>query len=214
MQSKLKNPIGKKPVTREGAITLTILFFLICGLLLTIKPGLMIDVITIALSVCMLLSGIQKTFAYFKQSVEESRQNFDLAIGLSLACFGLLLLLKREIIQSILPVLLGMMMMVGGFSKAQLAFDLYRVGDKRWWYFLIGVAVSVVLGILSLAVPNLSLEGGTRYAGISLLVEAAIDTAALVFSHIALQPKDKPADAKPAPKKETAPEQPTKDAKA
>lgn len=189
MQSK-----EKKPMNREGAIALGILCFLVCGLLLTIKPSLMTNVITIALSVCLILTGIQKTVAYFKQDARQSRENFGLAVGLSLACFGLMLLLKPEVIQSILPVLLGMAVIMGGFAKAQLSFDLYRAGEKTWWWFLIGVAVSVVLGILSIAVPGLSPERGTRYTGIALLVEAVLDTAALIISHKALAPNEKTAE--------------------
>lgn len=193
MQSK-----EKKPMNREGAIVLAILFFLVCGLLLTIKPSLMTNVITIALSICLILGGIQKTVTYFKRDAQQSRESFDLAIGLSMACFGLMLLLKPDVIQSVLPVLLGMAIITGGFAKAQLSFDLHRAGESKWWWFLIGVAVSVVLGILSIAVPGLSLERGTRYAGIALLVEAVMDTAALLISHKALAPDEKAAEKAPA----------------
>ena len=184
-----------KSVSRAGVSILAILLFLVCGLLLTVKPDMVLNVVTVALSVFLLLSGAQKTAAYFRHDARQSREDFDFAIGLSSACFGLMLLIKPEIIRSVLPVLLGLVMMVGGFAKAQLAFDLYRAGEKRWWWFLIGVAVSVVLGVLSIAVPGLSVERSTRYTGIALLAEAVLDTAALIISRRALRIAEKPAQA-------------------
>lgn len=196
---------NKKSVSRAGISTLAILLFFVCGLLLTIKPDMVLNVVTVALSVFLLLGGAQKTVAYFKHDAQQSREDFDFAIGLSSACFGLILLIKPEIIQSVLPVLLGMVMMVGGFAKAQLAFDLYRSGENRWWWFLIGVAVSIVLGVLSIAVPGLSAEKSTRYTGIALLVEAVLDTAALIISRRALRNTEKPVQAE-------APAEPAKEA--
>lgn len=194
----------KKVMSRENTIIFAALAFFICGLLLTIKPELILAVTTIALAIFLMLCGAKRIIEYFKRDMKRNTEDFDLALGLSAACFGVLLLLKPDILQSVISVFLGMAMLVGGFAKIQMAIDLYRLEDKQWWVMLIGVAVSVTLGILSIVIPRLTAENSTRYAGISLLAEAAVDAVALIRSHQILKKQAEFAPAKPfAPASET-----------
>ncbi|MDD3410492.1 MAG: DUF308 domain-containing protein, partial [Eubacteriales bacterium] len=81
---------------------------------------------------------------------------------------------------ALLPFVWGVAMIVGGFGKVQMAFDLKRMQDSRWWILFIGAAVSFVLGIFSVTRPLFIATIATQFMGVSLLVEAALDAASII----------------------------------
>ena len=42
----------------------------------------------------------------------------------------------------------GVLILFGGYMKFQTAWDFFRLGHQRWWWILIGTAISFLFGIL------------------------------------------------------------------
>jgi uncharacterized membrane protein HdeD (DUF308 family) len=169
-----------------------IAFYAICGLLLLLWPDLALTIANYALAAVLCVVGLAMIIGYIRSEAVEGMLSYGLAIGLILALVGVVLFIKSGILITLLPFLWGIAMIAGGFGKFQMAFDLKRIHQNRWWLLLIGALISFVLGIFSVTDPVFLATVATQFAGISLLVEAVLDTSALLmikneFKHLRVQ---------------------------
>ena len=63
--------------------------------------------------------------------------------------------------------------------KLQTACDFFRLGHRRWWWIMIGTAVSLLLGIL--IATGVIPANVTVWFGVALLIEAVLDIAVQVI---------------------------------
>ncbi len=154
-------------------------FYVVCGLLLLLWPGLALTVANVALAAVLCVVGLVMIAEYVRGETLDGMLGFGLAKGLILLLIGVVLLFRSDILARVLPFLWGVAMLVGGFAKLQMAFDLKRVDRERWWLMLLGALVSFLLGVVSITRPVIFALTVLQIAGISLLVEAALDTGAL-----------------------------------
>jgi len=158
-----------------------IVFYAVCGLLLLLWPNLALMIANYALAAVLCGVGLVMIIGYIRGEAMDGMMGFGLAKGLIALLVGLVLLMKSELLMTLLPFLWGVSMIAGGFGKFQMAFDMRRIGHSRWWLLLIGSLISFVLGILSVTQPAFVATAFTQFAGISLLAEAALDCASLLF---------------------------------
>ena len=158
-----------------------IAFYVICGLLLLIWPNLALLIANYALAIVMCVVGVVLITSYVRGEAMEGMLGYGLAKGLIVLMVGLALLFRSDLLMTVLPFLWGVAMIVGGFGKLQMAFDMKRIGKTRWWLLLIGSGISFVLGTFSVTRPAFLAMVITEFAGISLLAEAVLDTAALLL---------------------------------
>jgi uncharacterized membrane protein HdeD (DUF308 family) len=157
-----------------------IAFYAVCGLLLLLLPSLALFIANYALAATLCVVGLIMVVGYIRAEALEGMLGYGLSLGLVLTLLGVALFFNSGILLALLPFLWGVAMLAGGFGKLQMAFDLRRVGQGRWWLLLLAALVSFVLGILSITRPVFVAVVATQFAGASLLVEAALDTAALL----------------------------------
>ncbi|NLI21276.1 MAG: hypothetical protein GX418_07005 [Clostridiales bacterium] len=160
-----------------------IAFYLVCGLLLLLWPDLALTVANYALAAILCIVGIAGIIGYLRSEAVEGMLGYGLTKGLILTLLGLLLLIQSDTLKMLLPRLWGLAMIAGGLGKFQMAFDLKRIGQERWWLLLLGALVSLALGLISLLNPALLAIAALQFAGIALLTEAVLDTASLLWLH-------------------------------
>ena len=113
--------------------------------------------------------------SYLRGSILDGVMGLQLAAGLVALCFALLLLFNPLFLAEVLPFVWGVALLVGGFGKVQMAADLKRIGDQRWWYALVAALVSFVLGALAITRPLFIASVLTQFVGVSLMVEGVLD---------------------------------------
>lgn len=166
-----------------------IAFYAVCGLLLLLFPDLVLTIANYALAATLCVVGLVMVVGYIRAEAMEGMLGYGLSVGLILLLAGITMFFKTSILAALLPFLWGVAMLMGGFGKLQMAFDLRRIGQGRWWLLLIAAVLSFVLGVLSITRPVFMATVATQFAGIALLVEAALDTGALLtirheFKHL------------------------------
>ena len=158
-----------------------IAFYAVCGLLLLLWPDLALMIANYALAAILCAVGIVMIIGYIRAEAMDGMLSYGLAFGLILTLIGAVLFIKSNILMTLLPFLWGVAMVAGGFGKLQIAFDLKRIQQQKWWVLLIGSLISFVLGIISITDPVFLATVATQFAGISLLVEAVLDCSALLI---------------------------------
>lgn len=158
-----------------------IAFYVVCGLLLLFLPNLALRIANFALSAVFCFAGIGLIIGYLRAEAMDGMLGYGLAFGLILTLMGAVLFIRSDILIRALPFLWGVAMLAGGFAKLQMAFDLKRIHQRRWWWLLLGALISFILGGFSVADPVFLATVATQFAGISLLVEAALDLGAVLY---------------------------------
>lgn len=164
--------------SRQGSTWAAVAFYLICGLLLLLWPDMALSIANYALALGLCVVGLVMILSYVRMSALDALKSMSLALGLVALLVGVLLLFNPGILVAALPFMWGLTLLVGGFGKVQMAFDLKRIGDAKWWLVLIGAALSFILGILAVCRPAFIAAVFTQFIGISLLFEALLDAVA------------------------------------
>ena len=161
------------------------LFEIIVGVLLLISPVGFTTGIIAALGVLLMAVGALSAVKYFRAEPREAERGQYLTKGLlALLAGGFCAFRSHWFIVTFpaLSILYGVAVLVAGLAKVQYAFDMLRQKNKRWFLALIAAVISIVCAIVVLGNPFATASVLWMFTGISLIVEALVDAAALIAS--------------------------------
>ena len=152
---------------------------LLFGLALLILPGITTGLILNICGGALMVGGVYNIVRYFVKKDTYYAYNWSLALGLMLLGGGLCLVIFKGVLLSIVPLLFGVALMIGGVAKVQAAFNMRRAGFHSWYLTLIAAAISCVLGALIILHPFGTGLVLIRVIGASIAVEAVQDLISL-----------------------------------
>lgn len=178
MAGQKKNPFAKmlKAGWPAWVAAIAVLLF---GLALLIWPGITTGLILNICGTALMIGGVFNIVRYFVKKDSYLAYNWSLALGLMLLGGGLCLVVFKGVLLSIVPLLFGIALLIGGVAKIQAAFNMRRVGFRSWYLTLIAAAISCVLGALIILHPFGTGLVLIRVIGASIAVEAVQDLISL-----------------------------------
>lgn len=159
----------------KRSLILTSVLYILLGLVLVIWPDSAARLICYCLGAALVIFGIFRVINYFTISISSLLFRNDLLIGLTSLGAGLFLIFFPEIIISILPFVLGLVIVFGSFVKLQHSVDLKRIGYTGWWIDLLLSVLTIVLGIIVLFNPFFAAATLIIFIGASFIVEGITD---------------------------------------
>lgn len=149
------------------------------GAVLLFLPETSLDIILNIAGIAAIVGGILSVIRYFTYDSKTAFYRNDFLIGLIAIAGGLIVLLQKHLFLSLIPLLLGSVILLSGFGKLQDAVDARRLGYRKGLIYLLLALVNVVVGLLAIfnPFPNnkilLTLAGcGLIYSGLSDLFSA------------------------------------------
>ncbi len=146
---------------------------IVLGLILTFFPGVSLNTLALIVGLVAICAGLFSIIRYFTYDLKESFYRNDFLFGIIILTIGILILFKREAFISIIPFILGVVIIFSGFSKLQDGIDAKRIGYPNHALYLTLALIDVIIGILILFDPF-------TFAGIMFVVIGI----GLVFSGI------------------------------
>lgn len=156
-------------------MVLTSVFSILLGLVLAIWPDATKLAVSYLIGAVLVLFGVIRVVRYFIYEVRLDLFRYDFVSGLVLLGAGVFFLLNPEFIVSILPVLLGIVVVIDSAVKLQQGMDLLRAGYNRWWLVLLMAAVGVAAGIVLLVNPFEAASTLLLLVGIALIYNGVTD---------------------------------------
>lgn len=148
--------------------------YVIFGIILLIHPIEFSKMVCYVVGIFALLYGAWRIYGYWKTRKMAGFFQMDLVTGVILVAVGLVALFKSELLISILPLVLGLIILMDGLVTVNQAMNLRKL-DYRWKYLLgLGIAVSV-LGLILVINPFGSAVLLVRFLGVTLLVDGACE---------------------------------------
>lgn len=157
--------------------------YIVLGVLLIIFPDISGKVISYVLGGAAVVYGIVNLTIYFLLNVRDSLYRNEFIIGIGSIVFGLLIILKSDVIVSLVPLLLGLIIMISGFINLQKGVVAWRIGYNRSVVYVLIAAVSIVFGVAIMfflngkAATNILftvIGAGLVYAGASDLIATLV----------------------------------------
>ena len=161
------------------------LIYILMGLALIMKPGLVEDAFCYILAAAAILIGIVKLIAYMATKVETriAEDTNGFAVGISLILLGLFVLMKSTMFVLLIPFVLGFMITFKGIEGIQNVLNLKKFGfGYRKGVMAVSVII-VIFGIVVMVNPFSTLKVLLVMLGIGLLASGVFDLLAdMVFT--------------------------------
>ena len=114
------------------------------------------------------------------------QSQLTLISGIICLALGAFLILRSDIVVSILPIVFGLFVIFDSISRVQNALDLRRCGYSSWKSFLLLPVLSVVLGVIMILNPFGTMETLVMAIGIILIVEGSINLLSALYTVLAV----------------------------
>lgn len=141
------------------------------GLVLTIFPGLASSVVFNAVGIIGIIIGIVHLVRYFMLDARASLNSNGLFVGLMWLVGGVLVIILKGFLLSLLPMFFGLILLCGGVAKLQYTLNFKRMGVTRWYLELAATILSIAFGVIILINPFNTALLLMRIVGIALLIE-------------------------------------------
>lgn len=151
--------------------------YVVIGLILLIKPMELTRIFCLFIGIAALLYGVVRLFSYYRRTKFDYPAAFqiDLILGVVLLVIGILSLIKPEIILSILPFVLGIILLLDSIGIAQQTWGLRKLGFDKWWLSLLFTLLLFILSITLITNPFETTLLFVRFFGTSLLLDGCFE---------------------------------------
>ena len=150
---------------------------LLLGAALFLWPAPAGSLLCYGLGIALLAGGGLRLWSYARQRRQTAAflVPWDLAVGAALLAVGLFFLLQPQVVLSILPVMMGLLLLFTAVPKAAQAFRLRRYRWDRWWIPLAWAAALALFGGVLLFRPFQAAEVLLRLVGLALIAGSLLD---------------------------------------
>lgn len=150
----------------------TSVIFCLFGLLLFFNPESFIVAISIILGIIAIVYGVFEIVLYTKnKDVNQS----DLMVGIVALAGGIILIIRTDILATIIPIIIGISLIILGVKKIQLAFDFKKNNINNWLYMFIMALITFGCGAILVINPIKGAFVATQVVGIIIIIYSVID---------------------------------------
>ena len=157
------------------------------GVFLLMKPTTALNIVCYALGAVVLACAAVQLIRYFVVERGVFQSQLTLISGIICLALGAFLILRSDIVVSILPIVFGLFVIFDSISRVQNALDLRRCGYSSWKSFLLLPVLSVVLGVIMILNPFGTMETLVMAIGIILIVEGSINLLSALYTVLAVR---------------------------
>ena len=112
-------------------------------------------------------------------------------MGTVLVLLGIWICTQPRIVLSIIPVVVGIIVLIHGLMDIQYTLDIKRTGSTKWWIALIAAILTLIVGLLLVFNPFTAYEISMIMLGIAMLYDGGSDLVLLIFSYLAQKDTDR-----------------------
>lgn len=164
------------------------LIFIATGIFLLMRPETAINIVCYVIGVILILWGVISIIQFFSNKNSKDYLSVSFIFGSFVFIFGIIVLIKPNIIASIIPLLLGIWMVINGVTKLSYALTINKENNAA--LSIIGSIAIIILGILMIFNPFEGAQALTQIIGISFIFYSILDLAECIIIKFNLKSKD------------------------
>lgn len=163
----------------------------VLGLVLVIWPHILGVMLCYLLGGALILMGVIQLVVFLRGERFGFYNKFSMFMGIVLVLLGIWICTQPRIVLSIIPVVVGIIVVLHGLMDLQYTLDIRRTGNTKWWIALVAAIITLVVGLLLVFNPFTAYEVTMILLGIAMLYDGGSDLLLLVFAHLAQKDTDK-----------------------
>ncbi len=174
-----------KTFKQSGNAIIMCIIEVVAGILLLVNPIGFTSGIIIAAGIAFMVTGLLNVIRYFRSSPEEAVGGQLLMRGLVALLAGAFCAFNSKWFIATFPMMViiyGVAVLLGGLSKVQIAVDMLRIKNSRWWWGAVSAVISIICAFVMINNPFSSTVVLWWFTGISLIVEAVFDMITLIVN--------------------------------
>ena len=176
--------MGKK--LKWNLILMSILY-LALGIFLLMVPGTALNIVCYALGGVVLACAAVQLIRYFVVERGVFQSQLTLISGLICLALGAFLLLRSDVVVSVLPIVFGLFVIFDSLGRIQNALELRRCEYPSWKGFLLLAVLSIALGVIMIVDPFGTMETLVMAIGVILIVEGSLNLLSALYTVIAVK---------------------------
>lgn len=153
----------------------TSLLYVVLGIVAVAIPETMVRTLGYLAGILLIVAGAVSMICYLLREVSQNYYRNDFGYGLVSIAVGILFLYKIEWISSVIPVILGIMVVASGCGKLQHVIDMKRTGFGNWGAVLVLAAVNLIFGAVLIANPFETVLLLFQLVGVGLIFSGITD---------------------------------------
>lgn len=173
----MKNKLSKKFSAEIIASAVIFLF----GLLLLLKSEITIITITYILGATLIGLGFLAVIKFTKNFKQNVGGELDIIYGIVTIIMGLIVIKNPKVIGSIVPIILGIVIIIKSASKLQEAIELKVRESEMWLSTLIISIISLICGVILLFNPFQGAVVITQIVGGFIMLYSLLDIASTII---------------------------------
>lgn len=116
---------------------------------------------------------------------------FSMLMNIILILLGVWVCIRPDTVLSLVPVIIGIVMLIHGCMDLQFTMDIKHAGSGKWWIALIFALVTLTLGVFLVMHPFLAFEITMLIIGIGLLYDGISDLVLMIVAAYTQYQSDK-----------------------
>lgn len=163
----------------------------ILGIVLVIWPHILGVMLCYLLGGALIVMGVFQLISFLRGERLGFYNKFVMMMGIVLVLLGIWICTQPHIVLSIIPVVVGIIVLIHGLMDIQYTLDIKKAGSTKWWIALIAAILTLVVGLLLVFNPFTAYEITMVLLGIAMLYDGGSDLALLLFSYLAQRDTDR-----------------------
>ena len=155
--------------------------YILLGLAAFLIPETMEKTLAYLMAAVLILAGAVSMVCYLLRDAKQNYYRNDFLYGLIGIALGVIVLYKIELIISLVPVILGIMVLISGCAKLQDVIDIKRLNSGNWIVLLVIAVIDVVFGILLITNPFKAVSILFRLIGAGLIFSGITDCVVIFY---------------------------------
>ena len=148
---------------------------ILIGLALLFQPGTFTVLACRIIAILVLISGAAAILSYVRETQKVWRLQALLVIGIILVLLGICMLARPAFFISLLPLVLGIIVLVHGLQDASYALNLKKLNDPYWWITLLIAAASIIFAVIVIINPFAAASTVVMMIGAVLIYDGVSD---------------------------------------
>lgn len=160
---------------------LTSLLYVVLGVVTVAIPETMVRTLGYLVGILFILVGAVSMICYLLRDASRNYDRNDFGYGLVGIAVGVLFLYKVEWITSLVPVILGILVLASGCVKLQHVIDMKRLDCGNWVAVLILAVINVIFGAVLIANPFQTVILLFQLVGVGLIFSGITDCITVIY---------------------------------
>ncbi|MCM1542203.1 MAG: DUF308 domain-containing protein [Blautia sp.] len=155
--------------------------YILLGIVALVIPETMERLLGFLIGGVLIVAGAVSMISYLLRDAHQNYYHNDFLHGLLGILLGIVVLYRIDIVISLVPLLLGVLVLVSGLSKLQDVIDLKRLEYGNWIFMLVLAVINIVLGLVLIFNPMAVATLLFRLLGVGLIFSGITDCVTTIY---------------------------------